>query len=347
MSLTRVVRARPGLQRDTEGNDRTRIGLLKSAPLGPPDAKALFEAKYRGIREAWARYDKQGIVVFAFDERDDPIGELWLESSFDKTRAGIIGRHSMCDLMVPRDHTGVSLRHLVVLTRALGPDEVRTRLIDLATGVAFMDEAGRTLQAVTTEGPLFVRTATADLMILPTPERNLPDAASDAYGCLPERVFFDEIEGLAAPRPRHVIDLPGDLAEFASVTSNQTIVRARGGPVVTAKELCREEEPPTGWLTLRSGGAATRRAVGDAALARGILIGRYSRCDLGAIPDDTSSELSRVHVLLVKDGDDMLAIDTASTNGTTIGGRMKRIAKLEDGDVVELANDLQVVWNTR
>lgn len=340
MSSTRVVRVRPGLRRQPAENFATQLGLIRPTRLGPPDAKKLFVARFPGIRQSWARYSKQGVVIFAFDERDDPIGEVWIEASLDKTRAAVIGRHSMCDLMVPSEHMTISLRHLVVFAKAVSHDAVKTRVLDLATKQGFIDEAGRTLQAVTSDGPLFLRTGTIDLMMLMTPEVGaLPDDPEAAYGALPQRVFFEEIEGLANAAPRR-------LAPPAVALGSQTIVRATSGPVVAAKDLCGDEEIPCGTITLRSGGQVTRREVGARALERGVLIGRYSRCDFGAVEDERPSELSRVHVLLVKSGEDVLAIDTASTNGTTLREKMRKIARLHDGDVLELSGELQVVWNT-
>ena len=66
---------------------------------------------------------------------------------------------------------------------------------------------------------------------------------------------------------------------------------------------------------------------------------------MSRIADAEESELSRVHLLLVRDGDDVVAIDTASTNGTLVGGRERRICALQDGDVLSLSSDLELVWN--
>ncbi len=341
MSSTRVVRIRPGLRRDHGRDVATQLGLVRATREGPIDAEALFTSRYAGIREAWGRYTKQGVVIFAFDERDDPIGELWIEASVDKTRAAVIGRHSMCDLMVPSQHLMISLRHLVLIVHATSYDHVKVRVLDLATKSAFSDEAGRTLQAVTSDGPLFLRAGTVELMVLMTPEiGELPEQASLAYASLPDRVFFDEIEGVADDSARH------RRAREVPLLAGQTLVAANSGPVMAAKDLLREGEIPAGTITMRGGGQVTRRAVGTTALDRGVLIGRYSRCDFGAVVDDNQSELSRVHLLIVKSGDDVLAIDTASTNGTVLRDKMRKIAPLQDGDVLELSGELQVVWNT-
>jgi pSer/pThr/pTyr-binding forkhead associated (FHA) protein len=60
---------------------------------------------------------------------------------------------------------------------------------------------------------------------------------------------------------------------------------------------------------------AARRVlrVGHAALRDGILLGRYDRCDGAAHAD---SGVSRVHALLIQLGEQLVAVDLASTNGT-------------------------------
>jgi pSer/pThr/pTyr-binding forkhead associated (FHA) protein len=100
-------------------------------------------------------------------------------------------------------------------------------------------------------------------------------------------------------------------------------------------------------LTVRSGGIASRYRLGAASLERGILVGRYARCELAtAAGAALESALSRVHLLLVRENEVTLAVDTASTNGTTIGGKKRRGAMVSDGDVLNLGDELELVYES-
>lgn len=342
MTSTRVVRLRPGLQREASQNSGTAV-LFHAPGREPLDAKQLFIERFAVIREAVGRHQKQGVLVLAFDDGDAPLGELWLEASLDRTRAGIAGRHSLCDLYLSDREARVSLRHAALLVRAIDLHDVRVRVIDLHTGAGFTDEAGRSLQALSADGPMFLRIGQIQLVFLRTPELGgFPDDPEQAYGCLPERVFAEEIEvpENAAP-PRRRLILPR-----SSGAGDHTVVRATSGPVLAARELLIPGEAARGVVTVRAGKSVAKWRVGESSLARGVLIGRYERCQLGAVSAEDVSSLSRVHLMLIEDGGDVLAIDTASSNGTHHHGREKRIVRLEDGDLLDLGGELELVWNT-
>jgi len=71
-----------------------------------------------------------------------------------------------------------------------------------------------------------------------------------------------------------------------------------------------------------------------------VLLGRYERCGIPL----KASNLSRVHLLLVRLGADVLAIDIASTNGTWRGTTEVRTTSLEELDSLTLGADLHVYW---
>ena len=57
-------------------------------------------------------------------------------------------------------------------------------------------------------------------------------------------------------------------------------------------------------MVVRTDTGVLRRPVGRSALERGVLVGRYSRCDVGVRAQE-DSRLSRVHLLIVRDGDEV------------------------------------------
>lgn len=302
------------------------------------DAKALFARRYPIIKKALECHRAQGLLILAFDDQETALGQAWLAASLDRTRVAILGRHGMCGVAVTERHPAVSLRHLAVLVRAISHSEVRVRILDLHTRIGFSDEAGRVLQAVTCEGSLFLDVGGVKLALLVTDDGPLADDPAAQYACIPDRVFLEERRGTASdPEPRQA-GAPDDGGPSISV------VRSMPGPLAAAGPLCGDGDRPVGTLIVRSSAGVVRRSVGAAVLARGLLVGRYARCDVG-VTGHQESQLSRVHLLIIRDGDHLLAVDTASINGTHVGGRAILAYRLEDGTTLDLGGELQLVWH--
>lgn len=342
MSLTRIFRRRADLLGPGQ-NQQTAVveNPMLASSAAPPklDAEKLFVDRYPVIRRALEAHRELGVLLFAFDEGASAIGHVWLRASLDKTRATVVGRHTMCGLVMPRDRTEIALRHVMFLVRATSHSEVRVRAIDLHTKTAFGDEEGRVLQSVMTEGPMFLSVGGVRLVVLPTEgELPIPTSGEEAYGCLPDRVFFDERHGTAGNVERHA-DAP-----LSGIEGGATLVRSKQGPLAAAGELCKADEAPRASITVRAFAGPVRRELGDTALDCGVLFGRYQRCDVGPTLDE-DSRLSRVHLMMIRDGDHIVAIDTSSTNGTFVDGRSVSVLPLEDGYVLDLAGELEVAWH--
>jgi pSer/pThr/pTyr-binding forkhead associated (FHA) protein len=86
--------------------------------------------------------------------------------------------------------------------------------------------------------------------------------------------------------------------------------------------------------------------VTEADLELGVLLGRYDRCDISGQLSWDPGRVSRVHALLLKEGDDIYAIDLASTNGTIVDGIATPVAQLGPEAVIELAKGNRVFWRT-
>ncbi|MBS2031758.1 MAG: FHA domain-containing protein [Deltaproteobacteria bacterium] len=67
-------------------------------------------------------------------------------------------------------------------------------------------------------------------------------------------------------------------------------------------------------------------------LSEGILVGRYARCNLSS---RGLGRMSRVHALLVVRDGELWALDLASTNGITVGGREVQAGRLVGGTQLE------------
>ncbi len=336
--LSRVFRR--GLRaRQERLNSRTLAGgdRLLVPPTGPRgfDAESLFYSQYETIRAGLNAHQEQGVLIFAFNAQGVALAQGWLRATLDKTRAAIVGRHTACGLAVPTADRNVSLRHLAVLVRACSHSEAQIRVLDLHTPRGFTDEEGEVLSAATAEGPLFLGLDGLRLAFLVTGEAAPADARA-AYSAIPARVLIEERKGTFGvhPRRQHF-----DLAPVSEI--EQTLVRSTEGPVAAVADLCAPDEKAQGELVIRGSQRAVRRAVGGSALDRGILVGRYERCAVGL----DAGRLSRVHFLILRDGDRIIGIDTASTNGTWIGERDINLIRLEDGTSVSLARELDLTWH--
>jgi len=137
-------------------------------------------------------------------------------------------------------------------------------------------------------------------------------------------VYFDELER----RPE------GSVARGSLVarTPDTTVVVRTRGPRDPSMQLVTDGDVVG---TLRFQGAAGHGsiAVGRHALRDGLLLGRYARCDGAELCRDHL--VSRVHALLLLTEDRLIAIDTASSNGTREAGR-------PDARVIELVGDLEL-----
>ena len=77
-------------------------------------------------------------------------------------------------------------------------------------------------------------------------------------------------------------------------------------------------------------------------LDRGVLLGRYDRCGVKLSQVDG---ISRVHLLVIRSGDGVLAIDTASTNGLwRADGKKLETVALKNPDLLLLGDTLRVHW---
>lgn len=252
---------------------------------------------------------------------------------FDR-RSLILGRHTQCGLRLPGG--AVSLRHLAALVRFEDGRPV-LRLWDLGTGLHFVTEDGEESAALIATGPVYVAVGGYALWFVPVPmavTSRLPERAGEVLDALPPRVFLDRRspspERPSAPWP------PRGVAGEDTCTFVTT--------VAPALLLGDDDAPEVAWGTLRleRGPLRQERGVSAERLERGILVGRYERC--GMLLNDDRSEVSRVHVLLVRIGAEVWALHTASTNGLFRGDAAVEAEVLHDEDALTLGGEVTLRW---
>jgi hypothetical protein len=278
-----------------------------------------------------------GLALCAIDLRGDrPAGTLWLPARAGRASAAIIGRHERADLCL-RGHD-VALRHLAVLVE---PQEAavpglapRFRVLDLCSPARFQGECGRSFEAVVTGGPLLLRCGGHALFCLPTgPEQCWPVCPEAAWAGLPGRVFVDERAGTTGPA---VLRLPPQ----AGPARCESLVSIVPGPALGRAPLLRAGERPVGTLAMQVGAVAQRWTVGPEAARAGILLGRREHVDTGSLGLVPRDSVSRVHLLLIQLGRSLVALDTASTNGTwNERGALVHLTPLAAGATLQLGED--------
>lgn len=205
-----------------------------------------------------------------------------------------LGRHSRCDV---RGITDASLRHAVVLawprpSAGAPPMEV----LDLRTGAGLVLRSGSRVRRLASPGPLRFALGGEDIALLYAPAGgrfpvDFPDEL-DGWGALEDRVAH----GMTRP----VLD-----AGFDENTNLSIVSRMAGG-----------------YRRLLDGARVDLRgfeivSTTERGLARGVLLGRYERCDRAARFLD-SPKVSRVHALAITRRGRLFVVDVGSLNGTQV-----------------------------
>jgi len=314
-------------------NARTQvISLDGDAPIGRPalSPQSAFQRVYMKMRAAAGEAAPTAVLAAGVDATGTLVAQITLEPG----RVLTIGRHTQCGLRLPQ--RDVSLRHLVALVT-----DGATRLWDLKSGQPFRTEDGAACAAVIAEGPLFVTVGSYVVMFVPKRAVGAgiwPDTASAGWDALVPRQFLDRRD--APP--------PGERTPRAPSWSREDSVAARsisrvtrvGAPALLGAEAVLRG-PVWAELAVEDDAGVAKHKLSAEQVDRGVLLGRSSRCQVGLDTDDT---LSRVHILVVRVGDEVWAIDTASTNGTSRNGASIEAVVLRDRDALQLASVATMHW---
>jgi hypothetical protein len=376
---TRIVELRRGVDRGEADNRRTGVMVADKLPTLP--FARLFPVAWEEMRRLLHSFTMPGVVVVAVDAVAKRVaGSLCLAAKVGQANAAIVGRHGHCDLYLEGD-PALSLRHLAIVVSPLAAGakvpQVGFRVLDLRTRSAFLDEHGRRLESVMAEGPTFLSAGGHALFIVVSGEEpGWPESASEAWKCIPERVYIEEkdaepdrwrrrrsLKGRGFEEPTDggnaafaegtgVVEAPEPVAspiKSAAVSvvdpARITLVRTQPGPARARVSLIAEDDREIGQMTVTAEGKQQRIAIGERACEGGILLGRYERCDTHGASVVAHHGISRVHLLLLRVDEEVYAIDTGSTNGTFQSDAEVRIARLEENTELVLGEDLvRVKW---
>jgi hypothetical protein len=213
---------------------------------------------------------------------------------------------------------------------------------------------------VTTDGTSFFQIGGYVLAVIVTGGA-WPERSEDAYACIPPRELHDARRLDFEPKAKSVntkvkqmsgvVRLPMEEAARLDAETNET------GHFVAPQDLSYDDAPedeirreveaslrralvgstgPLGELVITAEGRHDVVSIGREALDRGIVLGRYSRTAGRGLTPLSSSTLSRVHLLVTRSEDRVLAYDTASANGSWDRSLVANGAELSKGRVVRL-----------
>jgi hypothetical protein len=315
------------------GRGRNKSTVYTPGRRGQVSFASSFEAAFLEIDRLVRSFPQDGVLVAAVMEPGVVDKYLHIPVA-ERPEFATVGRHDQCDLVLSGDE-GVSLRHIVIAAARHGLDEVRIRVIDLQTGSGLLTEDGRPCEALLAEGPVFVHMGAYQLFILPTgtlAQYGWGRSAQEAWSAVPERVYLnhsirsqDPMEGPSIPAP--------------SRRMSRTLL------LPPAEPLGRRPAPgdpgaQVGILEVASANRAKAFPVHVRDMRRGILIGRYPRCDIG-VPD---AGLSRVHLLILEHEHQWWAVDTGSSNGVHQADRRVRQLVLGHAATFSVGHEIELRW---
>lgn len=246
--------------------------------------------------------------------------------------------------MLP-DDPAVALRHLLVRSIALPSGGVAMRILDLHTDTGFVLPDGSRQTSIFAEGPVALAVGEYALVGLPGESSNhrLPNVLPAAEVATP-RAVRDQLAALQqAMSPYRANARPN---ESSRITLMPRLVMI-GEPLPL--RFGQLESGGRWSLTLEREGRHAALSISEEDLIGGIVIGRSDKCYAETLRRITSHNTSRVHVLILREGDQIHAYDLASTQGTFRDGLpVRRVLLADAGTLLTLGRgdkSVKMYWH--
>lgn len=310
--------------------DQLPQGAFDGFLLAPPATKTEMLAAYARVRAAHGPMKEPGYRLYwvsgmLMGHVDVPLRE---------DAYAIVGRHTQCDLCLEGDPS-IALRHLLVRSVRLADGSVALRVLDLRTTLGFFLEADARMRSVFASGPLSFRVGSYCFVAVPS-DVDLPEEAPRSL-----------VEQAEAPPP----SLPaGSPYREPGMRRSGAVSRITLLPAPPMLESLAPARVGHRRITLLRGERQATIELSDAQLDVGVLLGRAEKCVDEGLRCVLSECISRVHLLLLREGGAYYAFDAGSTNGVFQNHRqVRRIRLADEGTVFSLskAYSVHVYWHPR
>ncbi len=308
-------------------NDRTCVAPPVQM-LASDNLRARFLRVYPQLRPILRRAAAPSFLV-ACEGPWGGVDHATLPLSDQDSSHRVLGRHTACDVFLGNDPS-LSLRHLLASAWLDAEGTPQLRVLDLGGEVRMRLENGTQSAGFRTDGPCVASLGASALFLLLVDGREWPESPQEAWELLAAREVLEQRESrndtafIRTVRPRLRVVRPAPEAILTGSDANSTLIVQLAAPSELL-ELPPESPGAIGYLTL-PGDRFVRLAPAD--LARGVLLGRYERCELGGALFSDANTVSRIHLCLALDPTGLWAIDTCSTNGTWHGDNPIQAMKL-------------------
>lgn len=331
-SWTRLAFLAHGQNRGEAENRCTLAGQrsIGAFPAPRPDVANARLSAQAAIEDLLGGMPRPGVALVAVDRRGAVAGTLALAGKPGSINAGVVGRHGRCDLYLAGDDA-LSLRHASVIVDERGA----FRLVDLRTGTGIRDSAGRRHDGIASSDEAVV-TLGGHVIIARSRRAADPEGPHRSPWAPPLAVGTNVLDtsqpvvGASGTRlPPLGVPRPGGEPLNLAVTIT-------GGVTRTGGALLASDEHRLAVMELADSGAREQWPIGAKALANGILLGRYERCDGHGSRILARRGISRVHALLLAVDNAPYVLDLGSTNGTWVDGTEVKVARLAPGSAFRL-----------
>jgi hypothetical protein len=243
----------------------------------------------------------------------------------------VVGRHTVCDAVLEGD-ASIALRHLLVRSTLLDDGCPRLSILDLESDSGFYIPDGTVQRSICAAGPLALRVGAYSIVALPGGVA-LPDA-------LPSPVCDRPNDRVVSPARAPMSRIT--LLPRATLLSQRPTMRMSSLGPAPARRPTHDYE-----LSLLDAKERVSVCLSAAELERGLLVGRATKCIDAGLRAILNTGISRLHLLLLRDGSECRAYDLASTQGTFQDGRAVRQVPLDDdGTTLELGTStgIRLTW---
>jgi hypothetical protein len=306
------------------------MGLFERPAMEAPIA---FLSYHRELWAARAVHGEDDVFVAIVDSG----GEAIRSTTLTPGGSIILGRHTQCDLQL--EHGNVALRQLALhVARRSTSKAPLVRLWDLHTGTTLLSEDGKKIEALSSNGPVFLSLGRYHLAIVPLGQipKIMPEKTADAWATLPERTFITALgQGSRQTLLPERFGGPSTTSSITLLPSSIGLREVADSPVDPRSRIAT--------LYLQSEQMRMTYQVGHEHLERGILIGRYGRC----LSAGFDRSVSRVHLLLAAVDGEIIAIDAASTVGSRISSLRIKSLHLNSETKIYLSKKSYLRWAPR